>query len=352
MLSVQCYMPEVYGERELSFLTTVASQVALGVQNARLFEERERQIHRAGRAGADWARHKLDSRAAADGLRPQRGAARGLAAESVSLTVFNRDRSLERRLVASGTRLLVDERGELSPSQSDETLAGWIVRHGRPLRLNDLTEVHPPFADAHLLSDSAETPARSYLGIPVLAYDGTPIGALGVTNRRPSAYGVRDETFLVGVGSQMSLGVQNARLFAEAQGSASALQSKVGELLMLLQAAQVLSSSLKPREVLDALMEMVGRQLKVSTVALWTVGEDSCWCRRPWPASQPSLQPRCACRSGAASPGAWRRARRWWWPMSRPRAARSTRRSTAPTSTRRSWASRWSTRSRRSACSA
>lgn len=34
VLSVQSYTPDVYGEREL-FLTTVASQVALGVQNAR-----------------------------------------------------------------------------------------------------------------------------------------------------------------------------------------------------------------------------------------------------------------------------------------------------------------------------
>ena len=39
----------------------------------------------------------------------------GLSSREHDLTVFNRDRSLERRLVASGTRLLVDERGELEP---------------------------------------------------------------------------------------------------------------------------------------------------------------------------------------------------------------------------------------------
>src|SRR5262249_4230391 len=44
VLSVQSYLPNRYDERALAFLTTVANQVALSIQNARLFTERERQI--------------------------------------------------------------------------------------------------------------------------------------------------------------------------------------------------------------------------------------------------------------------------------------------------------------------
>ena len=44
VISVQSYVPGLYGERELSLMSTVASQLALGVQNARLFIDRERRI--------------------------------------------------------------------------------------------------------------------------------------------------------------------------------------------------------------------------------------------------------------------------------------------------------------------
>ncbi|HWQ15250.1 MAG TPA: GAF domain-containing protein [Roseiflexaceae bacterium] len=272
VLSVQSHTPDLYGERELAFLGTVASQVALGVQNARLFEERERQIveldalGRIGRATSS----TLDLRPMVEEL--SRVLREVLDAESVSLTLFGRDRGLERLLVIDGDRPVLDTRAEPAFDRREETLAGWVARHGRQLRIGDLAEVRPAFADTHLLL-AAGTP-RSYLGIPILAYDGTPIGALGVASRRPAAFSARDESFLTSVGAQLSLGVQNTQLLAEAQGSASALQAKVGELSTLLQAAQVLSSSLQPGQVLNTLMEVVERQLAVNTVALWKLAED------------------------------------------------------------------------------
>ena len=273
ILSVQSYTPDLYGERDLSFLSTVASQVALGVQNARLFEERERQIvelDALGRIGRVTS-STLELRPMVEGL--NRVLREALDVDSMSLTIFNRDRSLERLVVIDQDQVITDTEHEPIFDQRDETLAGWIVRHGRPLRIGDLAEVTPPFADTPLLFGGRRA-ARSYLGIPLLAYDGTPIGALGVASLRPSAFGVRDENFLISVGAQLSLGIQNTRLFAAAQGSALALEAKVGELSTLLQAAQVLSSSLKPSEVLDRLMEVVGRQLMVNTVALWKIDDE------------------------------------------------------------------------------
>ncbi|MEN9935446.1 MAG: hypothetical protein RLZZ387_2025 [Chloroflexota bacterium] len=271
VLSAQSYTPDMYGERELSFLTTVASQVALGVQNARLFEERERQIielDALGRIGRVTS-STLELRPMVQGLNAVLREV--LPTDSLSLTFFNRNRSLERQLVIDNDQIVADTTSDPAFDRAEQTLAGWVVRHGRALRISDLSEVSPPFADARLLADGG---ARAYLGIPILDYGGTPVGALGVASQRQGVFSARDEGFLIGVGAQLSLGVQNTHLFAEAQGSAAALQSKVGELSTLLQAAQVLSSSLKPREVLDTLMEVVGRQLMVNTVALWTITED------------------------------------------------------------------------------
>ena len=443
VLSVQSYTPHRYGERELAFLTTVASQVALGVQNARLFAERERQIAELdalGRIGRVTS-STLELRPMVDGI--NRVLREVLGADSTSLTLFHRDRNAMRVLVLDGDQVVIDEERTLAPEHQTQTLAGWIISHSRPLRSGDIQQLEAIYLDVQALHPVAQG-MRSYLGIPILAHDGTPIGALGVASRQPNAFSERDEGFLVSVGAQVSLGVQNAQLFArtqdqvqrlsllhrvssvaastlqiseifqaaidamahttgadqarlvlfdraagvgrietefvatdaprlvtipltdnpsiawldqhqrplivvdaqndplfvrshqmfrdwdirsialiplvvgdsvigsigldsigrqrrfseqdielcqtianqtataienarlftEAQRSASALQRKVGELSTLLEAARVLSSSLKPREVLDMLMEIVGRQLAVSTVALWTITDD------------------------------------------------------------------------------
>lgn len=440
VLSVQSYTPNRYGERELAFMTTVASQVALSIQNARLFSERERQIAELdalGRIGRVTS-STLDLRPMVEGLNYV--VREVLAAESVSLTLFDHKRNLARLLLIDRDAIVLDTERELSPELTSGTLAGWIVNNSRPLRLDDIEETVLRFPDIQpMFVGDDQDRVQSYLGIPILAHDGSPIGALGIGSRALAAFSARDEGFLVSVGAQVSLGVQNAqlftqaqeqveqlgllnrvssvaaatlqideifqaatdamvratgasralmllseqlddtifgdgesseshfllpmrsptalwlqehqqplvafdaqtdirliplhqlframgvrsitlvplsvgdaligavalhtvgrhqhfsdqalelcqtianqtataiqnaRLFSEAQGSAIALRHKVGELSTLLEAASVLSSSLKPSEVLDMLMEVVGRQLVVNTVALWTIGDD------------------------------------------------------------------------------
>lgn len=63
-------------------------------------------------------------------------------------------------------------------------------------------------------------------------------------------------------------------LARQAEIHACALQVKVGELSTLLEAARILGSLLRPDEVLSSLMDLVMRQLQVSTVALWTIRDD------------------------------------------------------------------------------
>ncbi|MEO7913103.1 MAG: GAF domain-containing protein, partial [Roseiflexaceae bacterium] len=441
VLSMQSYTPHRYSEREQAFLSTVASQVALGVQNVRLFADRERKIAEldaVGRIGRV-TNSTLDLRPMVEGL--SQVLREALDADGISLTLLIPERNLARALVIDRDEPLMDTDQDLA--RIDEgTLTGWIVRHSRALRLDDIEQAastQPALRPMFLGPNAAR--ARSYLGIPILTYDGTPIGTLGVSSRRLEAFTARDEAFLISVGAQVSLGVQNARLFAQAQEqvqrislinrvssaaastlemdeiyqatvdamaqassadqvrivfydriknqvtiaaeyvptanieqldipvadnpsiawldqhrrplvvydaqndpilalshdmfrdmdtrsvalipmlagdriigaigldmigrqyhfsnqdielcqtianqmvtaienarlfnaaqtSATALQSKVGELETLLEAARVLSSSLKPREVLDMLMEVVGRHLRVNTVALWTI---------------------------------------------------------------------------------
>jgi GAF domain-containing protein/two-component sensor histidine kinase len=75
--------------------------------------------------------------------------------------------------------------------------------------------------------------------------------------------------------SRVALAIENMWLLQQLQANQQALQVKVGELSTLLDAARILSSVLRPDEVLDNLMELVSRQLAVTTVTLWTIDTDS-----------------------------------------------------------------------------
>ena len=103
------------------------------------------------------------------------------------------------------------------------------------------------------------------------------IGAIGLDMiGRQYHFSNQDIELCQTIANQMVTAIENARLFNAAQAERHwRSRSKVGELETLLEAARVLSSSLKPREVLDMLMEVVGRHLVVNTVALWTIADNS-----------------------------------------------------------------------------
>ncbi|HEU5098120.1 MAG TPA: GAF domain-containing protein, partial [Roseiflexaceae bacterium] len=217
VLSIQSYTPNRYGQREQAFLSTVAGQVALGVQNVRLFADRERKIAELdaiGRIGRV-TNSTLDLRPMVEGL--SQVLREALDADGISLTLISPERNRARVLVVDRDAPLVDSEQDLARID-EETLRSWIARHSRALRLDDIEQAASAQPDLRplFLGPNAER-ARSYLGIPILTYDGTPIGTLGVSSQRAEAFTARDEAFLISVGAQVSLGVQNARLFTQAQ---------------------------------------------------------------------------------------------------------------------------------------
>lgn len=149
-------------------------------------------------------------------------------------------------------------------------LAGWVIEHGEILYIGDYQEEEqrlpvPPI--------KLGEPVRSWVGIPLMSQN-QAIGVLSVQSFEPRAFSARDVQWLSTVSNQLAVALSNIRLFTEARDSAAALQRKVGELSTLLRAAQVLSSSLKPADVLHTLMAVVAEQLQVNTVALWKIADD------------------------------------------------------------------------------
>jgi PAS domain S-box-containing protein len=144
-------------------------------------------------------------------------------------------------------------------------LAAWVIDNNRARLVRDWAHEETPQPETLF-----DPQPGSWIGVPLRSLAGI-IGVLSVVHEERLAFDQEDLDFLLALGNQLAVALENARLFQEAQNTTTALQERVAELATLLEAARVLSSSLEPQQVLSSLMEVVGRHLQVTTVALWTI---------------------------------------------------------------------------------
>jgi GAF domain-containing protein len=261
VLSVQSYTPNQYSERDLAFLSTVASQVALGVQNVRLFTEREQKIAeldaigRIGRVTSSTLELRPMVRDLYDVL------SEALSADGVVVTLLDHERGQAHQIGFDHGVAFVEREVDIAEVRAN-SLAGWVISNALPLRLGEIDaaarenpELHPLYVGA------PDERSRSFLGIPILTYDGTPIGALCVSSRRPHAFGSRDQDFLISVGAQVSLGVRNAQLFTRAQ-------EQVQRLSLLNRVSSVAASTLEIDEIYQAAAEAMARAIGADQVRI------------------------------------------------------------------------------------
>lgn len=258
VMSVQSYTPNMYDERDLAFLTTVANQVTLGIQNALLFLQAQEQVQQLGLLNriSSVAATTLDSsaiyQAAIDAL------VRATGADQAWFMLFDRENNVANIVEQSHP---TKESRSCAISLMNNPWVTWIDEQKRPLTSFDAQ-------DDDLFVYAKETfqtfNVQSVAMIPLVIGD-TVMGAieLDIVDRQ-RLFSAKDIELCQTIANQAATAMEKARLFAETQ-------RKVEDLSTLLEAAQVLSSSLKPREVLDMLMEVVGRKLNVDTVALWTI---------------------------------------------------------------------------------
>ncbi len=268
-LGVSSRRPEAFTARDEAFLISVGAQVSLGVQNARLFAQAQEQvqrislINRVSSAAASTLEIGEIYQAAVDAM------ARASGADQVRIVFYDR---VKNKVTIAAEYIPTEHVEQIDIPVADNPSIAWLDEHRRPLVVYD-AQNDPILARSHQMFRDLD--ARSLALIPMMISERI-IGAIGLdVIGRQYHFSNQDIELCQTIANQMVTAIENVRLFSAAQESATALQSKVGELETLLEAARVLSSSLKPREVLDMLMEVVGRHLVVNTVALWTIADNS-----------------------------------------------------------------------------
>jgi signal transduction histidine kinase len=93
----------------------------------------------------------------------------------------------------------------------DHSIAGWIVTHHEPLRIDNL-QADKRFKET--MKDVVNIPAVTLLGVPLFHKDRL-IGALVAINKQDGVFTVQDQEILMALGNQAAVAIENSRLFLQ-----------------------------------------------------------------------------------------------------------------------------------------
>ena len=264
VIEVESYEREyAYTEDDLAVLSTVASQAAVALENARLFEEtrqRLQQVNTLLEVSRDVAT-RLDLPTLLQSI--LEAAVRSVpAAERGSILLL--DEATQELAVAAQIGYPEAVRREVR-LKLDEGFAGWVCREGRADIVVDAR------TDPRFLMTESSRDIRSIMSAPLIGRRGL-VGVINLDNlSRPGVFGRQDLEFLSGLAHQAAVAIENARLFEERERYARVLEARVRELSALLEGTRAITSTLRLEEVLETLVGVVGRQMEVATVALWRI---------------------------------------------------------------------------------
>lgn len=126
-----------------------------------------------------------------------------IAAKGCSVMLLDADR---KRLLAKAAYGLRTERMQSLSFRIGEGIAGWVVEHGQPALIDDVTR-DPRF----VLLPGNETPIASMLCVPLIAR-GERVGVVTATSARPGAFDASSLELIQFIAMTIALDIENVRL--------------------------------------------------------------------------------------------------------------------------------------------
>jgi putative nucleotidyltransferase with HDIG domain len=200
-----------YGDSEAVVAQSLANQAAMAIDNARLFEESQRQA--LALVGLYETALTVSSVLVTDALiaRVREQVLRLLAPDSMGLFLYHEPTdSFEISLAIEGGAPVPGIVGKTIPV-NEGGLTGWVIQSRSPLLIKDILAESLPVKPLHF-SD----PARSWLGVPLIARDRL-IGALTLQSFKPNAFSNSDRRYLESIGAQVAIALENANLYEKAR---------------------------------------------------------------------------------------------------------------------------------------
>lgn len=139
----------------------------------------------------------------------------------------------------------------------DGSIAGWVVRHGRSLIIDDVGQDDRHYAS---VDEELSFSTRSMLAAPLVTPKGV-IGALEVLNKRDGRhYTSQDVALMEALASQSAVAIVNAHLFNQSDLLAEVMHEIKTPLMAISSAAELLSRPEVPVERHGQLIAMIKRE--------------------------------------------------------------------------------------------
>ena len=141
----------------------------------------------------------------------------------------------------------------------DNSIAGWVVRHGRSLILDDVQADDRFYAN---VDEDLEFHTSSMLAAPLITHKGV-IGCLEVINKvDDSHYSSQDVALLEALASQSAVAILNARLFHQSDLLAEIMHELKTPLMAITTASELLALSELPENKRADVVSMIQRETK------------------------------------------------------------------------------------------
>jgi GAF domain-containing protein/HAMP domain-containing protein len=200
---------------EIALVEAVADQMALAIENARLFEEAQRRLreittlYEASQACLSTSDQKSLLAAIIEAAAQAAGAALG----SVMLVDEKKGEYVFGATYGMSEETITAIKAELH-IPLEEGLVGAVVTMGQPLVVADVT------TDSRWIPWETKEPLRSFLGVPLVSRGGRPLGAITLFHPEVDAFDESHARLLSTFANQAALAIENARLFEAAQARA------------------------------------------------------------------------------------------------------------------------------------
>jgi len=210
VLHVQSGHLNAFDKSDLVVLQSLAHQAAIAIENAQLFAERERRIDEMAVLNeVGWA---ISSTLRLDELLNliHHQVGRVMDATNLYIALYHRDDDgVSFPLYVEGDRIRRDVHGR----KAGRGLTEYIIRNRQPLLLSDNVEDRTQ----ELGIESVGTPAKSWLGVPMIAGDEV-LGVIAVQSyTTEDVYDEEHLNLLSTIAAQAAIAIENARLYEQAR---------------------------------------------------------------------------------------------------------------------------------------
>jgi len=209
VLDLQCRAPGGFDEVSVSTTETLAEQIAIALQNARLYEDAQRRVSElTALRNIDVA---LTATLSLDEVleRIHTQISRVIPTTTFYVGIYD-DRRRELNIP-----VIVDQGDHLEPVTLDvdhaEGFATWVVRRGSPLWIDDWEEQRDTLPVEGI---PRGTPTRSLMVLPLIC-KGKTVGVISAQSYEPHAFDEHHRRIFSAAANQVAIAVENAKLFEQ-----------------------------------------------------------------------------------------------------------------------------------------